>query len=54
MKNMIAMAWDNVEENIFTGRDGEWLPQIIHVYLSDTSDLDDNGDPGASSSPSTR
>ena len=45
-KNMIAMAWDNVEENIFTGRDGEWLPQIINVYLSDTGDLDDNGDPG--------
>ena len=41
VKNMIAMAWDNVEENIFTGRDGEWLPQIINVYLSDT------GNPGS-------
>ena len=38
--NMIAMPRDNVEENIFTGRDGEWLPQIINVYLSDT------GNPG--------
>ena len=47
VKNMIAMAWDNVEENIFTGRDGEWLPQIINVYLSDTGDLDDDGDPGS-------
>ena len=46
--NMIAIKLgrhskprDKVEENIFTGRDGEWLPQIINVYLSDT------GNPGS-------
>ena len=36
VENMIAMPQDNVEENIFAGGDGEWLPQIINVYLSDT------------------
>ena len=32
---MIAMPRDKVEKNIFTDRDGEWLPQIINVHLGD-------------------
>ena len=38
VENMIAMPRDNVEEGIFTGGDGEWLPQIINVYLADAHD----------------
>ncbi len=32
-ENMIAMPRDNVEEGIFTGGDGEWLPETINGYL---------------------
>ena len=38
VKSMIAMPRDNVEEGIFTGGDGEWLPQIFNVYLADAHD----------------
>ena len=38
VENMIAMPPDNVEEKIFTGRDGEWLPEIINGYLGGTDD----------------
>ena len=37
-ESMIAMLQDNVEEGIFTGGDGEWLPQIFNVYLADAHD----------------
>ena len=37
-ESMIAMPGDNVEEGIFTGGDGEWLPQIFNVYLADAHD----------------
>ena len=33
-ESMIAMPRDNVEEGIFTGGDGEWLPETINGYLS--------------------
>ena len=32
-ENMIAMPRDNVEEGIFTGGDGECLPERINGYL---------------------
>ncbi len=37
-ESMIAMPRDNVEEGIFTGGDGEWLPETINGYLSGTAD----------------
>ena len=40
VESMIAMPRDNVEEGIFTGGDGEWLPAIINGHLGDA------GDPG--------
>lgn len=39
-ESMIAMPRDNVEEGIFTGGDGERLPEIINGYLGGA------GDPG--------
>ena len=44
-ESMIAMPRDNVEEGIFTGGDGEWLPETINGYLNGA------GDPGRVTQP---
>ena len=36
VENMIAMPRDNVEEKIFTGRDGEWVQERINERLEET------------------
>ena len=36
VENMIAMPRDNIEEKIFTGRDGEWVQERINQRLEET------------------
>ena len=38
VESMIAMPQDNIEEGIFTGGDGEWLPETVNSYLDSAGD----------------
>ncbi len=39
VENMIAMPPDNMEEGIFTGREGEWVQERINEYLHEADEI---------------
>ncbi len=54
VENMIAMPRDNVEESIFTGRDGEWVQERTNEYLNEAGALHRLVQPFHEMSPLTR